>query len=169
METMAPLFLDDHFFQHGFGHVIKPAQCDVDYGMPLSARHHDKQSVGRNTGVVDQNIDGALPGQDFVDRRLNGLMIRYIERHDATVAARLQDEVQGGESAGFIRAAVDDDIVSVGGQLHRDRAADSPAGPGDEGHFSAGTFIHGVRTPNDRRLFGSDQLQPPRYGSGRGV
>ena len=130
----------DHVLAGGAAGDEDAVEVDVEDGVPVGVGVVDGGGAFDDAGVVDENVEVALPGDGLVDEALDGGAVGEVGGDGVGVEAVFREAVDdGGEFAGI--AAVDDDVGAGLAEGAGHGEAESLGGTGDEGDLAAETEL----------------------------
>mmetsp|Transcript_4741 Transcript_4741/g.12166 ORF Transcript_4741/g.12166 Transcript_4741/m.12166 type:complete len:339 (+) Transcript_4741:113-1129(+) len=132
--------------EEGLRAVEDAAEVDVDDGLPRVGLHSHDEAVAGDSGVVDQYVDGSEGLDGFGEELLDRVGIGGIGLDGNGVTAGGLDLGDGrfGGILGSVGDVVDDDLVSLGSDVGRDRFSQTARGSGHQDHL--GVIGHHVES-----------------------
>jgi hypothetical protein len=122
----------DHVASDGAGDEEGAFDVGVHDGVPLGFGHVDDEGAGVDTGVVDQNVDGAEGGEGGFDHGFDRGGVADVDLGgDGGRTGFVVDGLRHGFGAVGVQIR-DDDGVSVRRERFGDGLADTMAGAGDD-------------------------------------
>ena len=143
MLTMRPFLFSDHDRSNSLGTLKRAAHVHLHHAVPLVLIDIEKRlgvQVGKQAGIVDENVDGAEclrhPRRRTVDRRLRRNVRVDVDGRSLRLANALDN-----------RAAVEDigdnHLGPGGGQAFTEGSANATRAAGDDCYFILEPRIHG--------------------------
>ncbi len=118
--------------QEGVGHPHHGAEIDVHQPVDIGEFEIGEAAGQSHAGIVDQQVEGPVPGRDRVGQGGDAVSFREVEAMGADLAPqRPHGGLAAGETVGI---AVDEDEAGApAGEAQGQGRADAAAGPGDQG------------------------------------
>jgi hypothetical protein len=107
-------------------------EIDVDHCIPLRERHFVKRRIPLQSGIRDDNVEGAEHGTGLLEHLSDLVLVRHISAmHDGS-AAQTGDLMSDGMRLVVAGDVVHDDRGASFRHCDRDRLADAGIGAGDQ-------------------------------------
>ncbi len=116
------------------------AQVDRDHGVPLLVGHVEEHPVTRHAGVVDDDVEPAVPVDGGGDHRVGGRPLADVAGHDRGLAAAAADLLR--RLVARAGQVVDDDPGAGVGEGQRLGATQPGSGAGDDRDLAVEAGAH---------------------------
>lgn len=132
----------------GFHEEEYALEVGGENGIPVAFLHAHEQTVLGDAGVVDQDVDGGVFGQDVLDAGFHGGGIGHIAGECLTGVGELGIDGFCGAAAGVGIAGNEDDLGALGSKAAGDGLADAATGTCNNGGFTCESVHSAVILPD---------------------